>query len=204
MTAWLIVAMLLVETSLPPGSLVRAAVAVGVVAVAPALALPAVALGGVALLVRRARSRAVEQVRLREDAALLADLTALALTGGLGVHPALEIAAGAVGGPIAEEVESLLRRARVDGLTATMSGAGGAGRELYRVIGRAVATGSALLDQVTRVADEMHADIGARRLGKVRRVPVTMLFPLTLLILPGFLLLTIAPALLDAFMHLEL
>jgi len=31
-----------------------------------------------------------------------------------------------------------------------------------------------------------------------------MLFPLTLLILPGFLLLTIAPAILDAFTRLEM
>jgi hypothetical protein len=31
-----------------------------------------------------------------------------------------------------------------------------------------------------------------------------MLFPLTLLILPGFLLLTIAPALLDALLQLEI
>jgi hypothetical protein len=161
-------------------------------------------LAGTYLLLRRLRHRAAERERQREDVALLADLTALALTGGLGIRQALEIASGAVGGSIADEVDLMLRRSRVDGMVAAMTDSAGAGRELYRVIGSAIATGSALVDQVTRVADDLHATAGARRLEKVRRVPVTMLFPLTLLVLPGFLLLTIAPALVDAFMNLEL
>jgi hypothetical protein len=170
----------------------------------PLLAAPAAVAAGTVMVWCRLRLRATQREQLSEDAALLADLTVLALTGGLGIQPALELASGALGGSMADEVDALLRRARVDGLATTMTGAGGAGRDLYRVIGRAVATGSALLDQVTRVADELHAEMGARRLRKVRRIPVAMLFPLTLLILPGFLLLTIAPALLDALLQLEI
>jgi hypothetical protein len=175
-----------------------------VVSMSPLLAAPAAVAAGTVMVWCRLRLRATQREQLSEDAALLADLTVLALTGGLGIQPALELASGALGGSMADEVDALLRRARVDGLATTMTGAGGAGRDLYRVIGRAVATGSALLDQVTRVADELHAEMGARRLRKVRRIPVAMLFPLTLLILPGFLLLTIAPALLDALLQLEI
>lgn len=199
MTGYLLAGLLLICTATP----LRVVAAIGLVAslatMVPPLIAPAALVFTWVMLRRRLRRRTMRAEQLREDAALLADLTALALTGGLGIQPALEIAAGAVGGPVADEVDTLLRRARVTGLAAAMAGAGGAGRDLYRVIGRSVATGSALLDQVTRVADELHADLGAARLQKVRRVPVAMLFPLTLLILPGFMLLTIAPALLDAF-----
>jgi tight adherence protein C len=200
----LVVAVLLLATSLPARVVVVVAAATAVIAAVPVLVGPMALLAGTLVLRQRFRARTVARKQAREDAALLADLTALALTGGLGIQPALELAAGAVGGQIADEVESLVRRARVEGLAAAMTGAAGAGRELYRVIGRAITTGSALLDQVIRVADELHADLGARRLEKARKVPVAMLFPLTLLILPGFLLLTIAPALLDAFAHLEI
>jgi Flp pilus assembly protein TadB len=204
MTIWILLALLLVGTSLRPVPVLLAWVAGVAAAGAPLLLIPGGMAAGIYVVLRRIRVRTAERDQQREDAALLADLTALALTGGLGIRPALEIAAGAVGGPVAVEVESLLRRARVDGMAAVMTGAGGAGKELYRVVGRSIATGAPLVDQVARIADEMHADNGARKLEQVRRVPVAMLFPLTLLILPGFLLMTIAPALLDAFLHLEL
>ena len=57
---------------------------------------------------------------------------------------------------------------------------------------------------MSRLADQLHADLAAHRLAAVRKLPVAMLFPLTLLILPGFLLLTVAPALFDAFAALEI
>jgi len=203
MTGWVMVAVLL-ASSFPIRLVAGFGAFVLVVSMSPLLAAPAAVAAGTVMVWCRLRLRATQREQLSEDAALLADLTVLALTGGLGIQPALELASGAVGGSMADEVDALLRRARVDGLATTMTGAGGAGRDLYRVIGRAVATGSALLDQVTRVADELHAEMGARRLRKVRRIPVAMLFPLTLLILPGFLLLTIAPALLDALLQLEI
>jgi hypothetical protein len=49
----------------------------------------------------------------------------------------------------------------------------------------------------------MNAEQASARLEAVRRVPVLMLFPLTILILPGFLLLAIAPAIIDAFSRLD-
>lgn len=170
----------------------------------PALTLPLAAVVGLSVAHHRVRLSSRERSRLQEDAAMLADLTALGLTGGLGIRPALEVAAGAVGGEVAEEVSHLLRKAHVDGIAATLSTAGGAGGELYRVIGRATATGASLVDQMTGVADEMHAELAARQLEKVRKLPVALLFPLALLILPGFLLLTVVPAILDAFLRIDI
>lgn len=204
MSAALIAATLLVATRLPMA--VVAAIGLGFlgVATAPAAVVVLAGVAGVVALQRRLRARTRHREQLREDAALLADLTVLGLTGGLGIRQALEIAAGAVGGEVADEVAVLLRRAQIDRISAVLAGAGGAGRDLYRVIGRSVETGASLLDQATRVADDMHAALAATRLERVRKLPVAMLFPLTLLILPGFLLLTVAPAIVDAFLHLEM
>jgi len=160
----------------------------------------------VALLAAVSRFRAARTRRLQvsADLAALCDLTAIGLTGGLGIQPALEIAIEHLGDEIADEVRSLLRQARIDGIAAAMSSTDGMGQRLYSVVGQASATGAPLLDSVASLADELHADMAADRLQAVRRLPVTMLFPLTLLILPGFLLLTIAPAILDAFARLEM
>lgn len=171
---------------------------------APLLAIPiGLAAGGV-VLARKLRARAERARMVDEEAAALAELTVIGLTGGLGIQTSLEIAARSVGGTVQAEVAALLRQARVGGLALTMGGAGGIGRDLYRAIGRAVATGSSLGETVTRIAHEANAEVVAARMQGVRRLPVMMLFPLTLLILPGFLLLTIAPALLAAFSRLEI
>ena len=71
------------------------------------------------------------------------------------------------------------------------------------MLARAATTGSEVVDPVRRLADELNAEQAAARLETVRRLPVLMLFPLTVLILPGFLLLAIAPAIVDAFSRLD-
>lgn len=151
--------------------------------------------------VRRSRYRKVRELA---DLASICDLTAIGLTGGLGVQPALEMAVRHVDGEVSLELGALLQRCRVDGIAAAMTTAQGAGRRLYCVVGAAVATGSSLLDSVARLAHDLHSELAASELEAVRKLPVTMLFPLTLLILPGFLLVAIAPAILDAFSRLEL
>ena len=170
----------------------------------PLFTVPIGLVAGGLLLARRLRARTERARVVSEDRAALAELTAIGLTGGLAIQPALEIAARGVGGPIQEETQALLRQARMSGMAAAMGSANGTSRDFYRAIGRAAATGSSLVDTVVRIADETYADINAARMQEVRRLPVTMLFPLTLLILPGFLLLTVAPALLDAFGRLEI
>jgi tight adherence protein C len=170
----------------------------------PVLLIPAAMLVALWAAVSRFRNARADRVHQEADLAALCDLTTVGLTGGLGIQPALEIASRHVGEKLAEDVLAVLRRARVEGVAHAMSNAEGIGSRLYRVIGQASATGAPLLGSVALLADTVSADLASTRLQAARRLPVTMLFPLTLLILPGFLLLTIAPAILDAFTRLEM
>ncbi len=152
---------------------------------------------------RRWQQRRVVRDRSRRAVVELAEMTLLGLTGGLGAGPSLSLAAGSIGGPIADEVHRALRMVHVEGWPALISWRGGCAH-LFRVIGRGVGSGSSLVEPVTVFVDQAHADAAGERLAAVRRLPVAMLFPLTLLILPGFVLLTVAPALLEAFGRLDL
>ena len=202
MTAALVAAVGLVATPIPVSRLVIVVAAVCSVTAAPILLIPAAGVGLIAATRARLQRHESKRRSLAAGRASLAEMTAIGLSGGLGVQSALQLAAESVGGPIGAEATDALRRMRIDGLGSAGSIAG-AGTDLYRTIGRAAASGAPLLGPVTRLADQLHADLASARLEAVRRIPVAVLFPLTLLILPGFLLLTVAPALLEAFGRLE-
>ncbi len=169
----------------------------------PMAVLPLATMGGLVAAIRRWRKQRRLADRLAAEVAALCDLVAISLTGGLGLGAALVLASEGIGGEVEEEVACVLRRARVDGLSAAMADASGAGRRLCRLLARASLTGSEVAGPVQRLADEMNAEQATERLEAVRRMPVLMLFPLTTLILPGFLLLAIAPAIIDAFTRLD-
>lgn len=203
MTAVTLVVVALTMTRL---SMARAAVlgtGVGLLSRVPGLIVP---LGAAALLVGvrgRVRARTEAAALTRRRLADLAEMTAVGLTAGLGVQPALGLAATAQGGPLSEEVGRVLRTMRVDGV-GTLLTAAGAVAPLYRTLGRSVVTGAPALGAVILLAEQLHGELAAEQAQAVRRLPIAMLFPLTLLILPGFVLLTVAPALLDAFGRLQL
>ncbi|MCP4304012.1 MAG: hypothetical protein GY926_14110 [bacterium] len=204
MTAVLIATMVIGDASVPMARAVTFAVMGAVVLQAPILLVPMALGAGLILPLVWLRTKQRRQADNDADLAALCDLVAIGLTGGLGVHSALGLAAEQVGAEVRAEVGTVLRQSQVQGMVAAMAQADGVGSRLYAVVGRAAASGSPLLGPVSRLADELHADQAAARLQAVRRLPVALLFPLTLLILPGFLLLTVAPAILDAFTRLEI
>ncbi len=171
---------------------------------APAV-IPVLVLSGFAAI-SIARVRRTRQTKGSETAALaeICDLATICLTGGLGVEQSLAIASEHATGRLAMSVEDVLALSRVDGLAAGMASASGPGERLFRVVARAVAGGGPVVEPVRTLADQLWEEQAAAQLERARRLPVTMLFPLTLLILPGFMLLTIAPALFDAFARLNL
>lgn len=171
---------------------------------APHLALVLAGGAGLVLAMRRLRVRRRMATQDAADLAMLCDLTALSLTGGLGLHASLGLAAEETGGRVGSEVAGVLRSALVGGTAAEMTAADGIGRPLYQTVARATVTGAGVEQPVAGLADELNAELAASRLETVRRKPVAMLFPLTLLILPGFLLLALVPIIVDAMSRLDM
>lgn len=158
-------------------------------------AVAAVLLGaGIWILVRRVlRPNARE-----DDEALIAELAALGLTAGLTFSAAVEAATAAVPG------ESSARLRRAGRLHADPTNVPSGDPGLLLVARRALATGAPLAPAVSGYATALRSEERSRRLAAARRLPVKLLFPLALLILPGFLLLTVGPALLGSLERLGL
>ena len=146
---------------------------------------------GVVQLVARPKAPA-------DDDALLAELAALGLTAGLTFSAAVEAATTAVPGELSAEMRRAIRTYRSDG-GSTSDDPG-----LFLVARRALSTGAPLLPAVSGYAAALRDTERSRRLTAARRLPVKLLFPLALLILPGFLILTVGPALLGSLERLGL
>lgn len=172
---------------------VVAAVAVATFLVFPPVAVLGFAFWAVAGGWRRLRARQPPGSS-REDLPLLVDLTGLGLSAGMTFPAAVAAGADQIGGPLGAEVRDTLRRrtseatSSADGSTVTAG--------LFAVVDRALVTGAPMLPAVTGYGEALHADERHRRTAGARRLPVKLLFPLALLILPGFLVLTVGPALL--------
>jgi predicted amidohydrolase len=168
----------------------------------PGLALVATA-GTIWQRRRWARSRHAAR-QADAEVALLAELTGLGLTAGLPLTSALAAAAEEAGDLLAREVRGVLRRARVEGTAVALGTSEGRAQPLYRLAARAVVTGAPLRPAVAAFADQVRGEERAKRLAAARKLPVRLLLPLSLLILPGFVLLSLGPALIGALERLDL
>jgi len=147
---------------------------------------------GVAIVIRAVvRRRERPAVRTGDDA-LLADLTVLGLSAGLTFTEAASAAADTVGGAVSTR---LVRSIRFRGSNEETPADDPA---LMVVARRALSTGAPLIPAVSGFASTLRDEERARQLTAARRLPVKLLFPLALLILPGFLILTIGPAVLGS------
>jgi len=117
----------------------------------------------------------------------------IALSAGLSVAAALELAADEVGPLEAGEVRSVMRAARHQGLELALTGADGTAGRLFGLLGRAQVTGASAVRAVAAFVDEERRDRRARAAEAAQRLPVKLTVPLALLILPGFVLLTFGP-----------
>lgn len=136
------------------------------------------------------------------DVGLLAGMLVIGLTAGLPLAPALELAAAEVDPWLAAEVRGMLRRGRRLGLATALAEGGGRARRLYLRLARAQLTGAAMSGAVASFVDEERGAARARAMEIARRLPVRLVIPLTLLILPGFVLLTVGPSVLTTLSRL--
>jgi hypothetical protein len=135
---------------------------------------------------------------------LLADQVALGLRAGLTLEGSLRAAAPDLPPALQAEVGGVLRRARSRGMAAALAASGGGGAPLYRITERAVRTGAPLAAAVEALAGELRHEDHSRRVADARRLPVRMLLPLALLILPGFVLALVGPALVGGLARLDI
>lgn len=164
----------------------------------PLTAVIAVGAGWGARRVGLHRGRRAARAAARREVVDLAELTALGLAAGLTFPAALERAARPLSGEIRSEVDGVLRSSRGVGLVAALGAHAGHCRDLFRIAARAVDSGAPVRAAVESFVDDRLAEQRSLDLAAVRRLPVKLLFPLALLILPGFMVLTVGPALLGS------
>jgi hypothetical protein len=155
-------------------------------------------LGWAVMRFRRA-SAASRDGRALEVAALeVGELVGLGLAGGLstaGAHAAaLDFCADRIRDPVRDLVATMRRRGVVTALT-TVRGplAGGAA-----VLASATASGAPVLPALDAHLRQEHHRRHMERVEAARRLPIRLLLPLTLLVLPGFVLITVGPAVIDS------
>lgn len=164
---------------------------------------PPLALGGglamiVVMIIRRLRVVRRHREAVGRDVPVMAELVGLGLSAGLTLSQALTAARPFVHSDLAAEVGDVLRRAARGGLGQALAAADGHGRRLYAGAARAVVTGAPLAPAVDAFVREAIAEQRAADLESARRLPVRLMLPLALLILPGFVLLTVGPTVLAA------
>jgi Flp pilus assembly protein TadB len=124
------------------------------------------------------------------------DLLAVALAAGAAPSQALAVVAGAVDGPIAEELESARRGlalgrdpARVWREVAARPGLAALGRTMAR----AVETGASVSDALHRLAEDLQGVARSDAEARARTVGVRAAAPLGLCLLPAFVLVGVVP-----------
>ena len=163
-----------------------------------ALALTIGCFGGRYLWERRAARRA----RLRTaptQQALLARIVLVGLTAGLPLISALDLARGFVRGEVAAETAAVVRRARRQGTALALAESGPLTSPLLSRLAMAAASGAPVAEAVADHLSEMRQLRRTAALERVRRLPVTLMVPLGLLILPGFVVLFVGPILFRSF-----
>lgn len=123
------------------------------------------------------------------------------LRSGRSVLGALQTAARAF--PHHHELVRAARVATISGLTQAVSTTSGEMRGVLAQLGRAQRSGAALGNAVRVMIDADIASEKARRVARSRSLPVRLMVPVTLLMLPGMVLLLYAPSLLRLFEELS-
>ena len=176
-------------------------------AVVAGLANPVAGAGlGIAwIALRRRRAEAARRAAaaaIDVDQTLLVHMLLVALSGGLSLASALATAGAILSSGLGGAIDRVLREAATAGLGPALQSADGPGARLFRQLGSAHASGAPLVISLTTYASELHETRRATALQRARQLPVKMVVPLTLLMLPGFVLLTVGPTVLTAFSHL--
>jgi pilus assembly protein TadC len=119
------------------------------------------------------------------------------LRSGLSVLAALIAVSESI--PGYRSLRTVARVARVSGLLSALPYADDRLRPVVAQLARAQRSGASLSEAVRRMLETELGSERARRIAKARTLPVKLMIPVTLLMLPGLVLLLYAPSLLSMF-----
>lgn len=170
-------------------------------------AVPLLAAAGVFLLWSMARfhrgtlrSRAARE---SETAALEAgEMIALGLAGGLSVGAAHRVALDHAPPAVAEDLGRLVESIDRLGVVAALSADTGPLAPISTALVTATASGAPVLPALEAHIAQEHHRRHMESVERARRLPIRLLLPLTLLVLPGFVLITVGPAVIDSLARL--
>lgn len=156
--------------------------------------LPGMLIGGaLAWLVGRRGRRAPAPPSTR----LVMLLLLVELRSGVSVLAALQRTSRRLAGH--HELRRVTRVATVSGLAWSLAEAGEELRPLIAQLARAQRSGASLASAVRRMLEQDLASERANKISRARTLPVRLMIPVTLLMLPGLVLLLYAPALIRTF-----
>lgn len=136
------------------------------------------------------------------DVALFADLVVLGVGAGFSLRSSIEEAGTHVVEELRLEVAGLIDAMDAIGVAPALSAARGRLGELGRVTAAAALSGAPLAAAVGAYASARRHREHSAAVERARRLPVRMLLPLALLILPGFVVLAVGPAVLQSLARL--
>lgn len=172
---------------------------VAAVVIGPVVLLMFLGLAGT-VAVRAARARRLRHAREVDDTAVdLIDLFGIALASGQPVPSAILTVAGRAPDPIREPLLRASHRLRhglsVEAVLDELESLGPSHRPLLEILRTTHLHGTPALPALDRIAETARDHRRRSTEARVRRLPVTMLFPLVVCILPAFGILTVVPLL---------
>lgn len=157
------------------------------------------------LLMRRRRSIRADRVDADDaidEEVLFVHALLIGISGGLGLLSALALARDQLRTSLRSIVDDVLDAAQADGLSPVLLASSGPLGGLFRQLGASHLSGAPLVLALSAHAHELHERERAAQLERVRQLPIRMVVPLTLLMLPGFLLVAIGPTVVGSFSRL--
>jgi len=124
------------------------------------------------------------------DVDAAARLMLIGMTAGLPLAAAIGLAADELG---SVELRHVIRASKIHGVARALATATGPSGPLFRRLARAHMTGASTVGTVAAFIADRRTARRTETLEKLRRLPVALTVPLTLLILPGFIILTLGP-----------
>ena len=157
----------------------------------------------------RRRSRRSHREALAAELPWVAGLVRLGVGAGLPIDRALAEAARRGDGPASRALAAAMDRTTrgvslAEAVADLRVALGQPGRPFVAALAGSIRMGAPIGPALDAASAELRADSRRRAEIRARKVPVRMLFPLALCILPAFVLLSVAPMVLDALDDLQL